>query len=131
MNSSFNQVGGFSLFYFLALLKALGVPVVMVFSRVWQFFYLGLVFRGFMCSCRNIARTVLPSSLSLSFKREKEHLAAVFCPFTWDMCPGCMWSSISGHYSPCSFFFNYLTYSCVFLKEGFPLVLFEYQSHGF
>lgn len=105
--------------------------MLMVFSRVWQFFYLGLVFQGFTCSCRNIARTFLPSSLSLGFKREKKHLAAVFCPFTWDMCPGCMWSSINGCYSPCSFFFNYLTDSCVLLKEEFPLVLFEYQSHGF
>lgn len=35
MNSSFNQVGGFDPFFFLALLTALGVPVVMLFSQAF------------------------------------------------------------------------------------------------
>lgn len=47
MNSLFNKIGGFnppSFFFFFALLEVLGVPLITVFSRVWQFFYSGLVF---------------------------------------------------------------------------------------
>lgn len=120
MTSLCNQVGGLNTSPpppFLALLKALGGPVVVVFSRVWQF-CLGLVFQHFTCSREALPELSSHLACHWAFSKRRRSILLESSTHSHWMCVllYVLFLSIKDICSLC--FRNYPTERFGFLKRG-------------